>query len=350
MRTILRVTALVVTATLAAGLVAACTPKATTTPAAQTTPTPAPKPLAPANLRIGTLPTEDTLPLWVAGQKGLFRKAGLTVTIVPFQSAEERDTAFTAGTIDGFMGDIIATAELGSGGFPVRIITIMLGATPAEGRFGIVSSPKSSARTLKEVAQGPIATSSGTIQEYVLDGLMRQAGIAADQIDKQELKKVPLRYQLLIGDSIPAAAMPEPFLTLAIKNGAHLIADDTKGENLSQTVLVMGDSYLQKPRGALTAKMLLDVWNKSVALVNANPNAYRPLLVEKAALPAELASDYRVNKYPKHQLPTADQVNAVLEWMRAKGLLSGDLNYDQMVWEPTATIAPSGAASGTPGK
>lgn len=345
MRTTLRVTALALVVVLAAGAAVGCT-SATTTPTAVTTP-PAPKPAAPLPVRIGTLPTEDTLPLWVAEQRGLFAKAGLKVTIQTFQSAQERDAAFTAGAIDGFMGDIIATAELGSGGFPARIITIMLGATPAEGRFGIVSSPRSSARTLKELIDKPVATSSNTIQEYVLDGLMAQAGIVADQIKKEELKKVPLRYQLLVGDSIPAAALPEPFLTLALKNGAHLVAADTKGTNLSQTVLVLSDGYLQKPGGAETAKRLLDTWDQGVRLVNAKPDSYRPLLVTKAALPKELASDYRVNKYPQHQLPTAEQVNAVLEWMRAKGLLTGDLNYDQMVREPTATLAPGKTPTAT---
>jgi hypothetical protein len=34
-------------------------------------------------------------------------------------------------------------------------------------------------------------------------------------------------------------ALPEPFLSLAEEEGARLLADDTSGDNLSQTVLVL---------------------------------------------------------------------------------------------------------------
>ena len=46
-------------------------------PAAPRPPRPPSPPVAPAKIRIGTLPTEDALPLWVAEQDGLFEKAGL---------------------------------------------------------------------------------------------------------------------------------------------------------------------------------------------------------------------------------------------------------------------------------
>jgi NitT/TauT family transport system substrate-binding protein len=188
---------------------------------------------SPARVRIGTLTTEDALPLWVAERDGLFKKAGLQVEIVTFQSAQERDAALTADAIDGFMGDIIAASALRAGGVPVRITTIMLGATPAEGRFGIVAAPGSSITTLEQLAGVPVATSSGTIQEYVLDGLMGQAGIPLDQVQKEEVKKVPVRFELLMSGKLKAAALPEPLLSLAVKQGAVLVADDTVGANLS---------------------------------------------------------------------------------------------------------------------
>jgi ABC-type nitrate/sulfonate/bicarbonate transport system substrate-binding protein len=68
---------------------------------------------------IGTLPTEDMLPLWVAEEEGLFAEYGLdSVEIVTFQAAQERDAAFVAGEIDAFMGDIIAAAQLEAAGGP----------------------------------------------------------------------------------------------------------------------------------------------------------------------------------------------------------------------------------------
>lgn len=319
--------AAVLVAALAAGL-AACTSPSTTSqqPAAA----------APAKIRIGTLPTEDSLPLWVAEQQGLFKKAGLDVQILSFPSAQERDAALTAGAVDGFMGDIIAAASLRAGGVPVRIATLMLGATPKEGRFGIAVKPGSKVTALQQLASKPVGTSSGTIQEYVLDQLMLQAGVPADQIKKEEVKKVPVRFELLMSGKLDAAALPEPFLSLAEKQGARVVADDTGDVNLSQTVMLFAEKYLNDPVGAAAVKSLMGVWDEAVTKINADPNAYRPLLVEKAKLPAPLAGSYQVNTYPTHQLPAQEQVDAVLSWMQDKGLLPSRVTYEDLIWKPAA--------------
>jgi NitT/TauT family transport system substrate-binding protein len=291
---------------------------------------------APAKVRIGTLTTEDALPLWVAERDGLFKKAGLDVQIVTFQSAQERDAALTANAIDGFMGDIIAASALRAGGVPVRITTIMLGATPKEGRFGIVAAPGSTITSLEQLAGVPVATSSGTIQEYVIDGLMGQVGIALDQVKKEEVKKVPVRFELLMSGKLKAAALPEPLLSLAVKQGAVLVADDTEGANLSQTVLVFAEKYLESGEGALAVERLLTVWDEAVAVVNKDPNAQRTLLVDKARLPEPLKADYQVNTYPLHQLPTKEQVSDVLEWMKGAGLLTKAITYADLTWSAPA--------------
>lgn len=315
---------LLVALALATMLLAGCSKAAEDKPAAQ-------EEAALAPIRIGVLPTEDSLPLWVADQEGLFEKAGLDVTFVDFQAAAERDAAFTAGEIDAFMGDIIAAALLEQGGSGVTIGTVMLGATPAEGRFGIVVPAGSSAKDLTALAGVPVGTSSGTIQEYVLDGLMRQAGVAADKVAKEEVKKVPVRFDLLMKGQLKAAALPEPFLSLAEAQGAKTLADDTKGENLSQTILGFSDEYLAAPGGIETEEKLLKVWDEAVDLVNADPEAYRSALVERAKLPEPVKDTYRINAYPKADIPTAEQVDAVLAWMETKKLLGKPVTFEDLV-------------------
>lgn len=311
--------------------VAACSAPVASTPGGGTGTAP-----APVAIRIGTLPTEDSLPLWVAERDGLFKKAGLDVTITLFQSAQERDAALTAGAIDGDMGDLIAASLLRAGGTPVKVATVMLGATAKEGRFGIAVKPGSKVTTLKQLAGVPIGTSSATIQEYVLDELMTAAGVPAAQIKKEEVKKVPVRYQLLMSGKLAAAALPEPFLSLAQISGAKVIADDTTGANISQTVLLFTEKYLGVPANSAAVMKLLGVWDTAVGTINADPNSFRSLLVTKAMLPAPLASTYAVNTYPRAQLPTAADVQRVLDWMKAKGLLSAPVTYADLMWTARA--------------
>jgi NitT/TauT family transport system substrate-binding protein len=304
--------------------------------AAESTPTSTTATRGGIAIRTGTLPTEDSLPLWVAQQKDYYNIQSIPkVDIVEFQSAQERDAAFASGAIDGYMGDVIAAANLAAAGKKNVIWTVMLGADQRQGRFGIAVPPKSKVTTLADLAGVPVGTSSATIQEYVLDGLMREAGVATDSIKVEEVKKVPVRYQLLMAHKLKAAALPEPFLSLAQQNGAKIIADDTKSKaNLSQTVLVLSSDYLGQVGGASTGAGLLSAWDAAVADINANPNAYRQMLVDKAKLPQSLAATYKVNTYPTHQLPAPADVAPVLSWMSGKGYLKTDVTYEQITGSP----------------
>jgi len=281
---------------------------------------------------IGTLPTEDALPLWVAEDEGLFEAAGIdSVEIVTFQSAMERDTAFAAGEIDAFMGDIIAAAQLESSGMPVTIATIMLGATPKDGRFGIVTGPESEYTDLAGLADVPVGTSSNTIQEYVLDGLMRAAEVPADSVVKEEVDKVPVRFDLVMQGQLAAAALPEPLLSLAEFQGGTILANDTEGENLSQTVLVFSDEYLAATGGIETMATMLDVWDEAIVVVNADPDAWRDTLVEKARLPEPIKTTYEISVYAEHQVPTTERIDAVLAWMEDNELLMEPVTFEDLV-------------------
>ncbi|HEY5549191.1 MAG TPA: ABC transporter substrate-binding protein [Coriobacteriia bacterium] len=322
-RTVRTAIAALVCVALAAGLAACSQPAATpTTPAAS----------APVKIRIGVLPTEDSLPLWVAERDGLFAKAGLDVTMTVFPSAVERDAAMTAGAIDGMMGDLVATALLRDGGVPVKAVMVMLGATAKEGRFGIAVKPGSKATSLKDLAGVPVGTSSATIQELVLYSLMNSAGVATTDVKKEEVKKVPLRFELLMSGKLEAAALPEPFLSLAEKSGAKVLADDTTGNNISQTVLIFSEKYLNAAGSADAIAKLFGVWDTAVATINADPGSFRPLLVTQARLPAQLADSYAVNTYPKAAAPTQDMASVVLYWVDTWGLQKTEFTYEDMIW------------------
>lgn len=283
----------------------------------------------PASIVIGTLATQDSLPLWAAEESGYFAEKGLpSVQIVTFQSAQECQAAFTAGSVDALMTDIIVAAKLHASGTPVVIPTVMLGAETAEGRFAIVSTPGSSIKSMRDLAGVPVGTASATITEYVLDKLMAEAGVDADDVAKEEVAKMPVRYQLLMSGQLKAASLPEPFVTLATKSGAQIVdgGDDTlAAENISQSVLVVSAKYAETPEGKAAVSALLEAWDAAVTDINAAPNDFRDLLVAKAGLPEPLAAQYAVSTYPLATPPSAEQVQAVLDWMADKGYLTADV-------------------------
>ncbi len=286
-------------------------------------------PVSAAPIKIGTLATQDSLPLWVAEQNGYFAEAGLdNVEIVPFQSAMELQTAFTAGAIDAMMTDIIVAANLQASGAKVVLPTIMLGSTTEQGRFAIVAAPGQKFSSMTDLKGVPVGAASPTITEYVLDKLMEEAGVASADIKTEEVGKVPVRFQLLMSGKLKAASLPEPFVSLAQKQGAQIVpgGDDTKAKNnISQSVLAVSRTFSDSESGAATVAGLLKAWDKAVADINAAPDSFRSTLVSKARLPEPLATDFAVSTYPTAAAPTEAQVQTVLDWMKAKGYLKAEV-------------------------
>ena len=282
-----------------------------------------------SKITVGTLATEDLLPLWVAQADGLFEKNGMTVEIVPFQSATELIAGVASGEVDLAMTDIMVTASMFASGVDVQMEWVTLGTTPDQGRFGIMVGPDSKITALTDLAGVPIGVGSNTILEYVMDKLMEAAGVPDDKIVVEELQKLPVRYQAMASGEVAAAALPGTLLALGESSGCKLVADDTKGENLSQSVMIARADFLAGNGATDQIKALEAVWDEAAGLINANPEAYRKVLVENASLPAEIADTYPISTYPVCGLPTQDMVDPVLEWMTKKGYLTKPLTYDE---------------------
>lgn len=277
------------------------------------------------SMKIGTMQTEDSLPFWVAELEGLYGDA--SVEIVPFQSAQELVTAFAAGEIDAAMTDVQQAAALQLSGVDTVLSWVTLGADASQGRFGIMTSPESGITSLAELAGKGIGVGSNTVPEYVMDKLMEQAGVSDDEIVGEEIKKMPVRYESMANNQVAAAALPGSLLALGEANGMVLLADDTQGENISQSVLAVRSAWVSDG-GSATLDAVRAAWDQAVERINADSEAYRALLTEKANLPAPVADTYEICTYPTAALPTQDMVQPVLDWMLDKGYIAQAMAYD----------------------
>lgn len=285
-------------------------------------------------ITIGLLPVEDALPIHVAEAEGLFTRAGVKVNLVPFQSAVERDTALRAGRLDGMVSDILAALLLEKGGTDISVTSITLGATPSEGRFAILASPKAmNIRTPADLKKVPIGISHNSIIEYVTDQLLSLNGLKEAEIAKMEVAKIPIRLEMLLGGQLQAATLPDPLAAYAESRGARVIISDTNPsaagkENLTQVVMIFRSDAVRERETAIAK--FYDAYRQAVRLINADPEKYRPLLVQKAQVPASIEKTYPIPHYPQPVLPDKSDFERVVGWALEKKLIDKPYSYQEI--------------------
>lgn len=284
-------------------------------------------------LSIGVLFIEDNLPLFLAEAENRFKEEGIEVKLVPFPSAAERDAALQAGRIDGGVGDIIAACLLKKGGTDVRITSITLGATPQEGRFVLMGSPDSDFGDARDLKNVKIAVSENTIIEYVTDALLTKEGLKKEEIRKLSVPKMPIRLQMLINNQVKAALLPDPLATLAQKQGAKVIIDDTKSAvNVSQSFILFRKDSIDTKKQEI--RKLIKIYGQAGNDLTKFPEKYRDMVFEKAKIPAPIRETYESPKFSPPQTPSRKDVDNVLEWMVEKKLLERPYTYEELV-DPT---------------
>ncbi|WP_321369098.1 MetQ/NlpA family ABC transporter substrate-binding protein [uncultured Desulfuromusa sp.] len=280
-------------------------------------------------LKIGLLLIEDSIPFWVAKQENYYQQQGVNVELIPFLSALERDSALAVGAIDGAISDPVGAILFDKGTGRLKITSLGLGKTPAEGVFVILAAPKSDLTTVEQLKGVEIAVSNSTIIEYVTDKLLENEGFSPDDINKIEVKKMPIRMQMLLSNSVAAATLPEPLASIAVAKGAHaLLKDSDAQQSLSQTVIIFRSEVLTQKKMAV--QKFFKAYRDAVKSINASPEKFRPLFLEKGRIPAFMAADYPIPVYPDPEPFSIDLYQPIISWLAAKGL-ADEIAYEKMV-------------------
>lgn len=265
-------------------------------------------------LRIGTLPVGEGLPLWYAEDRGIFQREGVEVEVVPFQSAMERDLALQTGRIDGAIGDLVGTLIARRAGLNLKVVTVISRPKPQQALFSLVSAPGVGTRRVEDLEGRPVAISSNTVIEYVLDEILNRRRVKG--VRKVEIKKIPLRFQMVLTGEVAAAVLPEPLAGLAITRGAGPLEDDRKLKG-TEVVLVFREEVIRSRQGAVEA--LGRAWQEVVRLIEADPHGAQSVLFERARIPREVRESYFPPLCPVG-LPSEEDLREVILWLRRKGI------------------------------
>jgi NitT/TauT family transport system substrate-binding protein len=283
-------------------------------------------------LKIGQMPTIDGLPFWVADAKGYYKEQGIDVQLITFKSANERDAAIMAGQVDGVLTDPISTTTLiASGSAKLKITSLGLGATLAEGPMMILSAPNSGITKVDQLKGVDIGISTNSVIQYDTEKLLLENGFKPEEIKETNMASIPIRFDSLINGQIKAATMPDPWASLAIAKGAKVVVSDAqaKGGNYSLSVIDFTEKAIAEKKDAI--KQFFIAYNRAVLDIQANPQSHMDMLIKNANLPAETKDAYKVLAPSLAQAPKKEDLESVVQWLLDKKIITSKVTAEQLV-------------------
>jgi NitT/TauT family transport system substrate-binding protein len=290
----------------------------------------APRPVTEiVTLRMALLPIIDTLPIYVAGQEGLFSKHAVNVEFVSVASAPERDQILAAGQADGTINETLAVMAFNRESIQMQIVRYALRPTDGHGHFFIIASSQSGLTSLDGLKSVEIGVSQGTVIEYVTERILQAEGFGTNEIKTIAVPKVPDRMALLGSGKLKAGVLPDPLASLVVGQGGVVVADDSSYPEYGFSVISFRKDVIDANPDAVRG--FLAAIEEATALINADPAKYRNVLSEQGLVPAPLLDAYQPPVFPSAGVPTEEEWNDALKWLKEKDILTVDVSYTDSV-------------------
>lgn len=282
-------------------------------------------------ITLGVMPTLEGFPFVIAQKQGIYDSLGLDVSFIHFNSAADRDAAFIAERMDGMITDYPSAALLQT--HHPKLALIMKN----DGYFCFIVGQKSGISQLKQLKQKNIAISQGTVINYATDLLLEKAGISPSDNNLPEIGQIPLRLNMIQYAQIDATFLPDPFATIAMKDGhKSLISTLELGINLTGTAF--SEKAIKEKKREIA--LLIEGYNEGVRYIQMHPQSeLTALLAEATGIPENLAGLIALPTYTIALRPSNISIDKTLKWLKDKGWIPDTYQGSNLV--DTTFAAPN---------
>lgn len=278
---------------------------------------------------IGYLPSDHDAALFVADAQGKFQENGINTKLVQFNNGGDLMTAMASGDVDvGYVGITPVLSSIAKG-VPVKVIS----AAQTEGS-GIVVAKDSGINDVSDLAGKKIATpGEASIQHMLLTYYLEQNGMSINDL-KVSSMKVPSMNDALKTGKIDGMITFEPYVTIAEKNGAVVLAgsQDILPDHPC-CVVVASDKYIENHPNE--TQKILEIHENATDFINENSDEAAGML------PSDIVSDVEVEKVSMSSFPFISGLNEsykqdVMDFMDLEvdlGVLKEPISQDKIFWE-----------------
>lgn len=269
------------------------------------------------------------LPVIVGIEEGLFAEAGLDVAFVATYDDREKDRAdspvlsrlkenlFECGSADSYNvceWASIDRIERGAGGGSIAALRASVAAQA-------ILTFDEALQVPRDMADVPVAVQESTGSHFTTIQMLESA-LGAEHVTIAQGGLPQMRYAGLKSGEYRAVTVMEPFISLGLKDGAHIVAASfyRGGE-------VVGPNLTAEQR-----KAYYEAENKAVDRINADFYKYAHHLTARtngALEPHELSRAFMRYKHVDYYDETL--FTRTYDWMKARGITEGRNDHDTLV-------------------
>lgn len=272
-------------------------------------------------LNIGVMSSMDYLPLAVAEREGYFEEEGLNIKIQKFYSANDRDAAFQSENVDGVVIDYTGAVLQKAGGIELKLTS------KCDAPFYIVAN--NSIDSLSMLKGKKVAVSQNTVIDYCVDMALKSENMTADDIEKVEINKIPLRFEMLLNNKIDATGLPNPFALMAQNAGSKIIAS-----NANLGFSITGFIFSQKAidNKHLMIEKMYSAYNKGVEYLSTHKvEDIQDILIQELGFKQDIISATTLPAYTKAEVPSTQDIESVIDWLANRKLIDPSFDKDQLI-------------------
>ena len=278
---------------------------------------------------IGYLPSDHDAALFVADAQGKFQENGINTKLVQFNNGGDLMTAMASGEVDvGYVGITPVLSSIANG-VPVKVIS----AAQTEGS-GIVVAKDAGIDDVTDLAGKRIATpGEASIQHMLLTYYLKENGMDISDL-KVSAMKVPSMNDALKTNKIDGMITFEPYVSIAEKNGAKVLAGSVDIlPDHPCCVVVASDKYIENHPNE--TKKIIEIHKNATNFINKNTDEAAGML------PNDIVSDVEVEKMSMSSFPFISGLNEsyrqdVMDFMDLEvdlGVLKEPLSQDKIFWD-----------------
>jgi NitT/TauT family transport system substrate-binding protein len=273
-------------------------------------------------ITVGVIAIEDVAPIYLGKAKGLFSKRNIDMTLQAGSGGAASISGVVSGQFQFAFANITSLLVARDKGLPLKILANGNASTGVSGKdFGaVVVKPDSPIKTPRDLAGHTVSVNN---LKNILDTTIR-ASVRKDGGDPGKVKFVELAFPdapaAVMGGRVDAAGVVEPFLTIAINQGARPVSwclVDT-APNLTIAAYFTREQTIRSSPDLV--KRFTDAINESLTYAREHPDEARDILKSYTKIPADVLPKITLPAWPADL--NRESISTLAQLAQQDGLIS----------------------------